>query len=247
MTFFRKLASFEDDIDFRGELAAPDSVNYGDYVRIEPETKAAFRVAGATLCIGDLSFGTSYKVKTGQYSNTVTVTGKDQGTGILVSATDTNYHLGVSGPVSMAAPAPVPVMASLPTQSATQTLVSQAPTAPIVVQSLAVNATQPPDAMTAQKPVALVTDADVVRTLSVSRTTDLPWSGVNSLVNALSGPAPLSPADVTLKGSNGVDYTPVSVSGAGSPYTINLGRSITQDLSDDRAMILILGRRGEVH
>lgn len=78
-------------------------------------------------------------------------------------------------------------------------------------------------------------DADVVRTLSVSKTTDLPWSGINSLVDALSGPAPLSPSDVTLKGSNGVDYAPVSVSVSGSatPYTINLGRSITQDLTDD--------------
>jgi uncharacterized protein YfaS (alpha-2-macroglobulin family) len=49
-------------VDFRGELAATDATNYNDFIRIEPETKASFRVSGFQLCIGDLAFGTDYKL-----------------------------------------------------------------------------------------------------------------------------------------------------------------------------------------
>jgi uncharacterized protein YfaS (alpha-2-macroglobulin family) len=49
-------------LEFRGELPAADALTYADYVRIEPATKASFRVSGPQLCIGDLAFGTSYKV-----------------------------------------------------------------------------------------------------------------------------------------------------------------------------------------
>jgi hypothetical protein len=179
------------------------------------------------------NIGTSYTVKAGQYANTVNVTGKDQGTGILVSATDKNYHLGILGAVAAPALAPVPLIAGPSSPSVTQTLLAQDSAAPVVVQSLAIQSTQQSanpssTALTGQMPIALVIDADAVQTLPVSRTTDLPWSGINSLVVALSSPAPLSPSDVTLKGSNGVDYSPVSISGSGSSYTIHLGSSITQ-------------------
>lgn len=49
-------------VEFRSDLLATDAINYADYVRIEPETKASFRVSANQLCIGDLAFGTSYKI-----------------------------------------------------------------------------------------------------------------------------------------------------------------------------------------
>ena len=49
-------------VEFRSDLATTDEVTYADYVRIEPETKASFRVSGNQLCVGDLSFGTEYKL-----------------------------------------------------------------------------------------------------------------------------------------------------------------------------------------
>jgi hypothetical protein len=42
------------------------------------------------------TIGTTYDVQPGQYSNTVTATGVDQGTNTWVTATDTSYHFGVS-------------------------------------------------------------------------------------------------------------------------------------------------------
>ncbi|WP_374652970.1 alpha-2-macroglobulin [Dongia sp.] len=49
-------------LEFRSDLATPDIVNYPDYVRIEPEVKATYRVSGYQLCVGNLSFGQSYKI-----------------------------------------------------------------------------------------------------------------------------------------------------------------------------------------
>ncbi|MBL8711082.1 MAG: hypothetical protein JNL25_17945 [Rhodospirillaceae bacterium] len=49
-------------LEFRGDLLGTDSLDYGDYVRIEPASKPSFRVSGTQLCLGDLSFGTSYRV-----------------------------------------------------------------------------------------------------------------------------------------------------------------------------------------
>ena len=49
-------------LDFRGDLATPDTVNYQDYVRIEPDLKATYRVSGAQLCVGNLGFGENYKI-----------------------------------------------------------------------------------------------------------------------------------------------------------------------------------------
>lgn len=49
-------------VEFRGELAATDTTTYSDFIRIEPETKVSFRVSGTQLCIGDLAFGTGYKL-----------------------------------------------------------------------------------------------------------------------------------------------------------------------------------------
>lgn len=49
-------------LEFRGDLATPDIVKYEDYVRIEPEVKATYRVSGTQLCVGNLAFGQSYKI-----------------------------------------------------------------------------------------------------------------------------------------------------------------------------------------
>lgn len=49
-------------LEFRGDLTTPDAVNYQDYVRIEPDVKATYRVSGAQLCVGNLGFGDSYKI-----------------------------------------------------------------------------------------------------------------------------------------------------------------------------------------
>jgi hypothetical protein len=74
------------------------------------------------------TIGTIYKVKPGQYSNTVTVTGVDQGTNKPVSATDTNYHFGV-------APGPQPA-AGLPTgPQVGDSLLTPGQLAPIVTEA----------------------------------------------------------------------------------------------------------------
>ena len=52
------------------------------------------------------TIGTIYQVKPGQYSNTVTVTGVDQGTNTRVSAGDTNYHYGTASGPQLAASVP---------------------------------------------------------------------------------------------------------------------------------------------
>ena len=49
-------------LEFRGDLATPDAVNYQDYVRVEPDLKATYRVSGQQLCVGNLGFGESYKI-----------------------------------------------------------------------------------------------------------------------------------------------------------------------------------------
>ncbi|WP_374383616.1 MG2 domain-containing protein [Dongia sp.] len=49
-------------LEFRGDLATPDTVKYEDYIRIEPDVKATYRVSGSQLCVGNLSFGQSYKI-----------------------------------------------------------------------------------------------------------------------------------------------------------------------------------------
>lgn len=49
-------------LEFRGDLTTPDAVNYQDYIRVEPEVKATYRVSGAQLCVGNLEFGNSYKI-----------------------------------------------------------------------------------------------------------------------------------------------------------------------------------------
>jgi len=85
-------------------------------------------------------------------------------------------------------------------------------------------------------PVSLVTDADGVRLLPAGRVTDLPWAGINSVAVTLSSAAPLLAGDVSVLGSSGIDYGPVTVSGSGENYTITFARAIN---SADRVTIRI--------
>ena len=76
------------------------------------------------------AIGTTYKVKAGQYSNTVTATGVDQATNVKVTATDTNYHFGVASGPQLAAAAPSGAPLGV-------TSLTQAELAPIVAEAVA--------------------------------------------------------------------------------------------------------------
>ncbi len=64
--------------------------------------------------------------------------------------------------------------------------------------------------------------------LPPGRKTDLPWIGINRLTITLSQAQPLTAADITVNGTLGVNYGPVSVSGSGTSYTITLARPINK-------------------
>ncbi|MEE8445764.1 MAG: hypothetical protein V3S44_10470, partial [Alphaproteobacteria bacterium] len=49
-------------LQFSQNLPPRGRVNYGDYVRISPEIKAAFTARGKTLCIGGVTHGRAYQV-----------------------------------------------------------------------------------------------------------------------------------------------------------------------------------------
>jgi hypothetical protein len=82
----------------------------------------------------------------------------------------------------------------------------------------------------------LETDADGLRLLPNGRHTDAPWQGIRQLVVNLADPADLTSGDITVIGSDGVDYGATVQSGSGTSYTIMLGRAIE---GPDRVMISI--------
>jgi hypothetical protein len=75
--------------------------------------------------------------------------------------------------------------------------------------------------------VALVTAPDGIRLLPSGRTTDLPWLGIQHVQIILSQAATLVAGDVTVHSARGINYGPVTVSGSGISYTINLAQAIT--------------------
>jgi hypothetical protein len=81
------------------DLNALFGANAPHYVSFLCETRSSTSTT-ATLsdfALGSINtIGTTYRVRPGQYSNTVTVTGVDQGTNATVVATDRNYHFGVA-------------------------------------------------------------------------------------------------------------------------------------------------------
>ena len=74
------------------------------YVSFLTETRSS-NSTNSTLsdfALGSVNtIGTGYKVKTGQYTNTVTVTGIDRGTNTTLVATDTNSHFGVAAQIQV--------------------------------------------------------------------------------------------------------------------------------------------------
>jgi hypothetical protein len=82
----------------------------------------------------------------------------------------------------------------------------------------------------------LKTAADGVRILPAGRKADVPWLGLKTLSIGLSTAERLTPLDVSVTGSSGINYGPVTLSGSGTDYTITLKEPISQL---DRVMITI--------
>ncbi len=83
----------------------------------------------------------------------------------------------------------------------------------------------------------LQTAADGLRLLPAGRNRDLPWFNINQIVLTLSGPANVSPGDVTVMGIKGGIHGPVTISGSGtSTIVITLAKGIT---SADRVTVTI--------
>ena len=74
--------------------------------------------------------------------------------------------------------------------------------------------------------VALQTAADGLRLLPVGRNTDLPWLGIDQLQITLVQAQPLTAAEVFVDSAIGINYGPVTVSGSGTSYTLDLAHPI---------------------
>jgi trimeric autotransporter adhesin len=75
--------------------------------------------------------------------------------------------------------------------------------------------------------VALQTASDGLRLLPVGRTTDLPWSDINSIAVTLSSSASLTSGDVSVSSADGINYGAVTISGSGTNYVITLAQPIS--------------------
>jgi hypothetical protein len=82
----------------------------------------------------------------------------------------------------------------------------------------------------------LETASDGLRLLPAGRNTDMPWLGINRVQITLTQPATLAAGDITVIGSSGTNYGPVTVSGSGTSYTITLAQPID---AADRVTITI--------
>jgi hypothetical protein len=82
----------------------------------------------------------------------------------------------------------------------------------------------------------LTTNADGLRLLATGRNTDLPWLGINQIRISLAQGASLTASDITVLGSSGTSYGPVTLSGSGTSYTIILAQPIN---GPDRVTITI--------
>ncbi len=73
----------------------------------------------------------------------------------------------------------------------------------------------------------LQTAADGLRLLPAGRNTDLPWLAIDQLQITLGQAQALTSADVFVSSANlGINYGPVTVSGSGTTYTIDLAQPI---------------------
>ncbi|MGA7497522.1 MAG: dockerin type I repeat-containing protein [Isosphaeraceae bacterium] len=84
--------------------------------------------------------------------------------------------------------------------------------------------------------VALQTASDGLRLLPAGRNTDIPWLGIDRILITLNQAATLAAGDITVIGSSGTNYGPVTVSGSGTSYTITLSQAIN---AADRVTITI--------
>ncbi len=83
---------------------------------------------------------------------------------------------------------------------------------------------------------ALQTASDGLRLLPAGRNTDLPWMGIDQVQITLAQAATLAAGDISVIGSSGTNYGPVTVSGSGTSYTITLAQPIN---AADRVTITI--------
>ena len=129
------------------DLTALFGANVPRYASFLAETRSSNSI---TSTLSDFALGsviavqTQYTVKPGPYSNTVTALGKDPLTGATISATNTNYHFGVTTGPQLATSAPSPYA------GATLSL-TEAELAPIVAEAKARWASQgaSPEVLTA--------------------------------------------------------------------------------------------------
>ena len=83
---------------------------------------------------------------------------------------------------------------------------------------------------------ALQTASDGLRLLPAGRNTDIPWLGIDQVQLTLTQAATLTADDISVIGSSGTNYGPVTVSGSGTSYTITLAQPIS---AADRVTITI--------
>ena len=83
---------------------------------------------------------------------------------------------------------------------------------------------------------ALQTASDGLRLLPAGRSTDMPWLGIDRVQLTLTEPATLAAGDITVVGSSGTNYVPVTVTGSGTSYMITLAQPIN---TADRVTITI--------
>jgi hypothetical protein len=107
------------------DLSAIFGANVPTFVSFLSETRSS---ASTNSTLSDFALGSMnnigkrYVVKSGPYSNTVTVTGKSQVSNVLVSASNTNYHFGVDNtptPVTAPMAASASIFATAPLHSTT--------------------------------------------------------------------------------------------------------------------------------
>jgi hypothetical protein len=156
------------------DLNALFGANVPRYVTILAETRSS---TSTTATQSDFALGrvnaiqTSYIVHAGPYSNTVTVTGVDQGTNTQVSASDANYHYGTASGPQLAATVPprsagaVPALTAAelaPIVTEAEALWVAAGASPLVLGSARVRIADLPDGSASQPPTLGYTDGAVL-------------------------------------------------------------------------------------
>jgi hypothetical protein len=97
---------------------------------------------------------------------------------------------------------------------------------------------------------ALYTASDGRRLQPEGRNIDIPWLGINRVQISLAQAATLNPGDISVIGSSGLNYGPVTLSGSGKSYTITLAQAVNQadrvTLTIRNAVVINFTRRLDV-